>query len=309
MRQQVASRGGFLKVGEVGTAGAVLAAALMFQANAVHLVAERQQEVVVIVVVRAKIAVGLLHQIAMRLQVFRFDRQVFRPVRHHVQMHRHGAVRIQVQAAEIAAGVKRGIQQHIQRHGLEYDMRTACVFVFQRRTVLPTGRQCQRRVHQNITGVISRRIQDFGPPLYVQHIGRGDDAAFLVFHRRQELKLHLHRRGAGRHGDMKRVHIHRIALPWHVLAASFYHQAGKRGQGSGGTMIARQPFRKQQRQSLARGDGDGFRYAKYMPVQVGSVHSQFDAAGKGPILRCHDRRRLRHGCWIGIGMCHGQQRR
>ena len=67
MRQQVAFHGVFVPFDEIARDRPVLAGLVMLQADAAHLVGEGEQEVIMIVVVRAVKFVGLLHQGAMRI--------------------------------------------------------------------------------------------------------------------------------------------------------------------------------------------------------------------------------------------------
>ena len=72
---------------------AVLAGAVMFKPDAAHRVRERQQEIVMIVMVRAEQLVSLLHQIAMRLKLLRADLQFVRLIGDDIQMHRNSSRR------------------------------------------------------------------------------------------------------------------------------------------------------------------------------------------------------------------------
>ena len=60
----------------------------MLQADAAHVIGEGEQEVVMIVVMRAVKFVGLLHQRAVRFQLLGFHLQQIRAVGHDVQMNR-----------------------------------------------------------------------------------------------------------------------------------------------------------------------------------------------------------------------------
>ncbi len=69
----------------------------MLQADSAHVIGEREQKIVMIVVVRTVKFVGLLHQGSVRLQLLGLRFQQFRAIRENVQMNRRGTARIQVQ--------------------------------------------------------------------------------------------------------------------------------------------------------------------------------------------------------------------
>ncbi len=225
-----------------------------------------------VVMVGAEIFIGLLHQITMCLQIRGLHHQVFRPVCHHIQMHRRRPMRIQVDSAEIAPGVQRRIQQHVHRHGLERYAIAVRALGFQRGAVFEPGRQRQRRMHRNIAREIAGRIQDFRVPLHIQHIWSRHHAPFLLLGRREELELYLHTAHALGHGHVERIHVHHIAHPGHNLAAGFYHQPGKGGQRAGRAMVAGNPFGEHQRQGLAGGHRHRLGHAEHVAIQIGRVY-------------------------------------
>jgi len=92
---------------------------MVLQPVAAQLVGQREQEVVMIVVMRAEQRRRLAHQRAMRLQLLRRHLQVFRRVRDDVQMHRRAARRREVDALEILPRVDRRVDQRIERYRLE----------------------------------------------------------------------------------------------------------------------------------------------------------------------------------------------
>jgi hypothetical protein len=92
--QQIARRGGVLPIGEVFRDGAVFAGTVMLQPDAAHAIRQRQEEIVVVVVVRAERLVRLLHQIAVRLQLIVVDVEVARPIGNDVHVDGSRAVRV-----------------------------------------------------------------------------------------------------------------------------------------------------------------------------------------------------------------------
>ena len=92
---------------------------MMLEAFVRDLVAERVEKIVVRVMMRPEQLVGLLHQRAMRLQLLRLHDQQFGPVGEQIQMHRHGAARIQIEAGGVAPGVQRTVDQGLEVRPLE----------------------------------------------------------------------------------------------------------------------------------------------------------------------------------------------
>ena len=92
----------------------------MLEADAAHLVGERDQEIVVVVVVRAVELVGLLHQLAVRLDLLGC-RSPGTSGRSATMFRRTGALRagVEVDALEVAAGEHRRIDQGLEVDRLE----------------------------------------------------------------------------------------------------------------------------------------------------------------------------------------------
>jgi hypothetical protein len=107
---------------------------MMLETVAGQPVREREQEVVMIVVMRAEEPVGLRHQVAMELQLLRRHLQVLRRIGNHIQMDgNRGAARVEVDPLEVATRVHRRIDQGVVGHRLE------------RRGVTGPGERLERR--------------------------------------------------------------------------------------------------------------------------------------------------------------------
>jgi hypothetical protein len=105
----------------------------VLQADARHLVAQREQEVVVVVVARAVQLVHLLHEVPVRLQVVGLGVQVLRIVGEDVQAHRHLGARVEVEGLRVAAREHRRVHEHFEVHRLEADGIAGARLFFQRR--------------------------------------------------------------------------------------------------------------------------------------------------------------------------------
>ena len=168
----------------------------MLEADAAHVVAEGQQEVIVIVVVRAVEFVGLLHESAVRFELLRLDLQQIRAVGHDVQMNRRGAARVEVQALEIASGEHRRIHQRVERYRLERGNAGAACGGLQCSRELPALRETNAGLHHDLPRKIARRIEDHRAPLQVQHLRRHHHAALRRIDGRDELEIDVQGRGA-----------------------------------------------------------------------------------------------------------------
>jgi hypothetical protein len=266
----------------------------MLQAFAAHFVAQRQQEVVVIVVMRAVELVHLLHQREMRLQLLGLDLQVLGVVGNDVQMHGRGGARVEIDALEIFAGIHRRIDQIVVIDRLEMQRVAILRCHVERGAGLPAGRQFQARLGVDLAGKIAGRIQRVGTPLHVEHFRRHHHAAFARALRRQILEADVDAAHALRYIDMKRVDVVLIARPGQHLAVRLHHQPGNLVDRTRRRVVARNPLRIQQGQRTG-GDRDGFMHAEDAVRDVGGIDVDFQRAGRiRYVLRRRYRRRVRH---------------
>ena len=260
----------------------------MLQAVAAHLVAERDQEVVVVVVVRAVHLVHLLHQIAERLDLFRLGFQVLRRVGDDVHVHRRLRARIEIDALEILARVDRRIDQVVVVDRLEVDRVAIPRGHVQCRAGLPAHRQFHAGFGLDLAGVVAGRIQRHGIPLQVEHLRGHHHAALAAILRREVLERHVHAARALRHVDMEGVHVERIARPRQHLAIGLDHQSGHLVDRTGRRMVAGKPLRVKQGERAGGGDRHGLVHAEDPVRHVGGVHGDLQCALVRHILRRRD---------------------
>ena len=243
-------------------------------------------------------------------QLVRRYGQILGLVRHDVEVHRDLATGIEVDAAEIAAGVERGIDQRVQRRRLERQGAVGRLRRrrrFQRRRVLPAGRQLQRRLHGDASGEHAGGVENDGVPGEIDHVRRHIDAAFALGRRRQILEADIERFGALRQLQVERVHVHHIAQPLDALAVSLDDETGEIGDRAGWAVIAWHEARVEQDQVAVLGgrscvaDRDGFVHLDDVAGEIGRIDIQLDLAGPRDVLRIGDRGRL--GERLGLLLC------
>ena len=281
VRQQVAVGRGVGPGGEVVRVQAVLAGLVVLGAVAGQHVRQREQEVVVVVVLRAEQLHRLGHQRAVRLQLLRGDLQVLRRIRDDVQVHRHLAVRGKVHALEITPRVDRRIHQRVEGHRLERDGVALARRGFQRGAELPARRQREAGRDRDAAGVVPGRIQRDLAPRHVHHAVGDLEAAAA---RRQVLELHVQAGHACGHVEVERVDVVLVALPRHRLAVGAELQSGQHVDRAGGRVVAGNPLRIQQGQRTGR-DRNRLLHAEDALRRVAGIDMQRDRAGVRRVLR------------------------
>jgi hypothetical protein len=214
----------------------------MFQTVAAHLVAEREQEVVMVVVMRAVELVHLLHERTMDLHLLRRDLQILRIVGDDVHVHRRAGTRIEIDALEIFAGVDRRVDEVVVIDRLEVHGVAIFRSDLQAPAELPARRQLHARIGLDLARVVTGRIQRHCVPLQIEHFRRHHHAALAHVLRRQILELDFHRRGALRHIHVEGVDVVLIAHPRQRLAVGLHRQAGELVDRTGRRMVARNPL-------------------------------------------------------------------
>ena len=287
VREQVARGDVLLPLGEEIGRGAVLAGAVVLQPDAAHLVAERDQEIVMVVVVRAVQLVHLLHQVAECLELLRFHLEVLCGVGDEVHVHRRLGARIEVETLEVLAGEDRRVDQVLVVDRLEVDGVALARGDLQRGAGLPAGGQFHAGLGGDLARVVAGRVERHRVPLQVEHFRRHHHAALATVLRRQELELRLHLGRPFGHHHVEGVDIQRIARPRQGLAVGGDHQSGQLVDRTGGRVVAGQPLRiKQgQRTGLRR---DHLVHAEDATGHVAGVHADLQAALIGHILRGRD---------------------
>ena len=143
VRQQACTGDVLVGIGEVFRFEAIIAALVVLEAEMAGVVGQREQEVVVAVVVAAKQFLGLDNQVPVIAQLRVGEHQVGRGIGNDVQMHGRRGPGRQVDATEIEAGDQRRIHKLFQRHDAEAraSIRPDRALGLKRRPHLPPRRQ------------------------------------------------------------------------------------------------------------------------------------------------------------------------
>jgi hypothetical protein len=271
---------------------------MMLEAVLLNLVAQRIQEVVVRVVMRAENPVRLLDQVAVLLELLRLDGQKLRPVGEQVQMDRYRTVGIEVEPRRIPAGVYRTVDEGFQVDAFELGLLAARGCGFQCRRVLPIDRQLEARLHRNLPGEIAGRVQDQLVPLEEQDVARDLDGADFRAGRRKIVEIDVDRLHPGTGMQVKREDLDRIARPGHRRAVRADPDAREPIDGAFRCMGTRQPLRIQQHGIRAHA-AQGLVNVHDTAFQIGGIDLETNLTGICPILRRCDRCSRRDRGWAG----------
>ena len=119
----------------------------------------------------------------------------------------------------------------------------------QRGRIQPSRRDAQRRIDlQRVAGHAARIEQDGVPTQHRQPRCGGRACSEVRAGRgREKIEIDVERRRAGRDIDVECEHLHRIAQPCHSLSVRGDAQSGQSIDRPGRPMLARNPFRIEQR--------------------------------------------------------------
>ena len=204
----------------VGTS-AVLAGLVVFQAFAADRIAEREKEIIMIIVMGVEKLLCFDHQVAVIPQFVRGDLELGRLVGENVEEHLVVRARGQVDALVVDACIQRRVHKRIQRRVFELDQVSILRFHFQRASEFPPLRQPHRGRNFYAPREMSRRIEKHGVPCEIGEIRR--DAARFRLQRRQILKVHFQRGYILRHVNVEGEDIDAIADPVDGFAVGRHH--------------------------------------------------------------------------------------
>src|SRR5579863_8649970 len=142
----------------------VLTRLVMLKAFAADGVADRKKKIIAIIVVRVEKLLRLDYQVFVELQFFRSDFKIGWFVSKDIEV--HGIIRPsgEVYALEVSAGIKRRVDQRIQRRFLELNHISVLRFQVQGTGKLPSLRQADRSFEFDITRKVSSGIQKHTVP-------------------------------------------------------------------------------------------------------------------------------------------------
>ena len=224
VRQQVAGRGGIGRVDKGSSGNAIVAGLMMLQAEVRHRIAERDQEVILAVVMALVERACLAHQAAEVLDMLRRQVEVLGPVGCHIEKMLRSHFGRQRNLLEVLAGEHGRIDQHLETDRVEAgggDGSMALVAAFaEGRAELPCGWQSDRRSYPYRRGIRAFGINDHGVPtqhreVFVRGGSRGESGCAAVA-RKSILICSV---GNLRDGQVEGVHLDLVALPLQPVVA------------------------------------------------------------------------------------------
>ena len=138
--EQIASRDTRTPVCEIVRPLAVLARLMMLKPDPTDFLAQQQQKIVVVVMVRLIELVCLRHELFVLLQLVRGDLEIFLLVSKEVEKNFVRGSRRKIESLVMNSGVQRGIAERVERRLLELDRGTLLRIGLQRRCVFPALR-------------------------------------------------------------------------------------------------------------------------------------------------------------------------
>ena len=202
MRQKGPVVGAVRIVRKIAFAEPVLARAVMLQPLLERQVADREHEVVMVIVVRAEQPVGLPHQGAMCVELGGRRVEVARPVGKDVQEHRRDAAGIEVNPGGVLAGKDRAVHQRLDGRGLEADRRARRSRAVKGGGDRPARGRGEGCLDGNVADIVPRRIEHEAAPLEEGDGRRDLHRADVFIDRRKILKAHIQRGGV-----LRRLHV------------------------------------------------------------------------------------------------------
>ena len=173
VREQVASRSGAIPFGEEIRIVAVLAGAMVLEADVAEVIAEREQEIVVIVMMRAEQRIGLARELRVGGQGRRRMIAALGRIGHDVELHRGLSVASSGTRLKCIPGEQRRIEQRLERHGLEaHALRRHAIATSSADAKLPARRQRDGGLDVDLARGVAGRIEHHGVPLQPQQLGR-----------------------------------------------------------------------------------------------------------------------------------------
>ncbi len=292
----------------------VLRRAVMFEAEAVDAVRQREQEVVVTVVLRTEQLHRLRDQRPMGVELRRARVELIGAIGEQVERD----VARQRLDARIAAGEQRRIGERVERNVAEMQRAALRPVVAggERRRRGPARGDDHRRIDHDLPDEVAGRVEHGRNPFEREDVRRHHHRTLRVARRRQELEGDIQRCDAGRDVDVEGVDVDGIAPPRHRLAAGRDRQPGDLVDLALRRMVAGQPRRVEQDQRTGR-HGNGLVDPEHAVGEVGRVDLQRDrarirhVARRGDGVRRDDRLRCagacRGGCHLGTSRGCGEE--
>src|ERR1700722_9188513 len=129
------------------------------------LVAQRVQEVVMRIMVRAEELVRLLDERPVCLNMLGPCHETLRAIRKQIEVHGRRSAGVQIEARAVSSGVQRTVNQGVEHHGLEGGGCTARVVRLERGIELPTRGQSETRFDRYSPREVACGVEHYVVPL------------------------------------------------------------------------------------------------------------------------------------------------
>ena len=248
-----------------------------------NLIAQRVQEIVVVVVMRAVELVGLPYQVAVCLDMLGLQRQQLGPVGKQVHVHGDCGARIEIELGGVAARVQRTVDERFQRGALEARLRMVGRGGFKGRAKLPIDGQLQlhlsRDLPREIAGGVKHQFVPFDQHQLTAHFQRADFAAGG----REIIEVDVDRVRARLQIQAQREDIDRIALPGNRRSVGGDSDTAEPIDRAFRRVGAGQPLGIQQH-GIGADAAQGFMNMHDAMARVAGIDLQMNLAGVGAIL-------------------------
>ncbi len=162
-----------------------------------------------------------------------------------VELHECAALAPQIPLSDVAPGVERRVDEHVERRRCEVDPGVAARRLAKRRGELPAGRQHDRRLDEIAVRVDAVLIEQGAVPVQDRDRMRRHGIAGRIH---QHVEIDVHALRPSRHGDVKRVQVDRVPSPVQLRPVDRDLQRREIVERSGRSVLAGNPLRIDQRQ-------------------------------------------------------------
>jgi hypothetical protein len=293
--QEVAAGRALRPAGEIVAALAVFGRAQMLEPDPAELVAEREQEFIMVEMLGAVEPQFLLDQAAVDGDLLGRGGEVAGIVGEDVERD----IVAEILAPVITPREHRRIDQSLIRNGAVAGPIVLPAGDFERGRRRPAGRVADVGLDHDVAGEMAGRVERHLLPLQVEEIGRHRDPALAAVGRRQMEEFDPQLMDAGGDVDVEGVDITRVADPGDIAGAGRDADSGERVDRTARPVIAGQPLRKEEGERPRPRDRNGLDHPIDAAPRVAGVDVEPQGAGIGNVAR--RRRRFGHRQRFGAG--------
>jgi hypothetical protein len=274
------------------------------------LVADREEEVVVVIVLASKQPIGLLDEPAIQLDDLWVDIDEVSAICHQIERDVGLVAGRQVVALVVTACVQRRVDERLQGHRLERGRgaRRRCLVEGARDA--PAIGHTDRRLDRDLPCEVAGRVEHDRVPVEDEHLAANFLASDLTPDRRQVREVDSDRSDTGRDRDVKRERIDSVARPCDPRTTRLDDEAGESIERAFGCMDAWQPARIEHDEIAWCRDGDVLVHLEHPAHGIGRIDDELDRPRVRNVLGRRDcgRDGERHRTRTGITDARGMQR-